>query len=105
MAVGEIVEPCGRCDNCLSSRRPRDWSEQASLLLAALADRSGRDLRGLAEELASLHAPDEDRWGWLARRLVQEELVSESDDGAQRLWLGSVGRGYLRSPWPLRWVA
>jgi ATP-dependent DNA helicase RecQ len=105
LAVGEVVEPCGRCDNCLGSCRPRDWSEQASLLLAALAERSGRDLRSLAEELAGLHGPDEDRWGWLARRLVQEDLVSESDDGAQRLWLRSVGRSYLRAPWPLRWIA
>ena len=34
----------------------------------------------------------EQRWGWLTRRLVQEELISESDDGSQRLWLRSAGR-------------
>jgi len=36
---------------------------------------------------------------------VQEELISESDDGAQRLFLRPVGRSYLRDPWPLRWSA
>ena len=41
----------------------------------------------------------------LARRLVQEELLGESDDGAQRLWLRSSGRRWLRSPWPLHWPA
>jgi ATP-dependent DNA helicase RecQ len=41
----------------------------------------------------------------LVRRLVQEDLLSESDDGSQRLWLKPAGRRYLRQPWPLRWVA
>jgi hypothetical protein len=38
---------------------------------------------------------------WLARRLVQEELISESDDGSQRLWLRQAGRRYLQQPWPI----
>jgi ATP-dependent DNA helicase RecQ len=60
----------------------------------------------LVEELSTGHGPaGEEPWGWLARRLVQEELISESDDGAQRLWLRSTGRHYLRAPWPLRWAA
>jgi ATP-dependent DNA helicase RecQ len=65
----------------------------------------GRELRSLAQELAEGSGPGEERWGWLARRLVQEELISESDDGVQRLWLRSTGRHYLRSPWPLHWAA
>jgi ATP-dependent DNA helicase RecQ len=105
LAVGELVPPCGRCDNCLAAPERRDWSGQAARLLEALEERSGRDLRSLAEELRSRHGSEEDRWSWLARRLVQEELVSESDDGAQRLWLRSSGRHYLRSPWPLHWAA
>ena len=44
-------------------------------------------------------------FGWLARRLVQEELIAESNDGAQRLYLRSSGRSYLRRPWPLTWAA
>ncbi|MFM7312212.1 MAG: RecQ family ATP-dependent DNA helicase, partial [Cyanobium sp.] len=105
LAVGELVPPCGRCDRCLSSAPRRDWSEQAALLLAALEERSGRDLRRLAEDLSAAQGRDGERWGWLARRLVQEELISESDDGAQRLWLRPTGRHYLQQPWPLRWVA
>jgi ATP-dependent DNA helicase RecQ len=105
LVVGELVPPCGRCDNCLAAPERRDWSGQAAHLLEALEERSGRDLRSLAEEMRSRHGSEEERWSWLARRLVQEELVSESDDGAQRLWLRSSGRHYLRSPWPLHWAA
>ncbi len=105
LAVGEIAPPCGRCDRCRSSPRPRDWSEQAGVLLTLLQERGGRDLRGLAGDLAGRHDSDEERWAWLARRLVQEELLGESDDGAQRLWLRASGRHWLRSPWPLHWAA
>jgi len=105
LAVGELAPPCGRCDNCVTSPYQRDWTEQASLVLAALEDGSGRDLKVLAQDLAQAHGSAEERWAWLARRLVQEELISESDDGGQRLWLRPVGRSYLRSPWPLRWSA
>ena len=75
------------------------------LLLSRLEERSGRDLRGLAEDLDGSGEIDQQRWAWLARRLVQEELLSESDDGAQRLWLRSTGRRWLRTPWPLHWAA
>jgi ATP-dependent DNA helicase RecQ len=105
LVVGELAAPCGRCDNCRAQHRRRDWSDQAAVVLTALEERSGRDLRSLAEDLAGAHGSDEQRWGWLARRLVQEALVSESDDGAQRLWLRETGRHYLRSPWPLHWAA
>jgi ATP-dependent DNA helicase RecQ len=63
-----------------------------------------RDLRLLAEDLAG-RWPGDERWAWLARRLVQEELIGESDDGAQRLYLRDSGRRYLRQPWPLHWAA
>jgi ATP-dependent DNA helicase RecQ len=105
LAVGELVPACGRCDGCAGSAQPLDWSEQAAQVLAALERRDGVDLRRLADELATLHGSDEERWGWLVRRLVQEELISESDDGSQRLWLRGAGRHYLRRPWPLRWCA
>lgn len=105
LAVGELSPPCGRCDNCLSAPSANDWAHQAAVLLSALEDRSGRDLRSLAEDLAGAHGNEEPRWAWLARRLVQEELISESDDGTQRLYLRPVGRSYLRDPWPLRWSA
>jgi len=104
-SVGELAPPCGRCDCCMGTAPNADWSDQVALLLEALAERSGRDLRTLAADLAASHGSAEERWAWLARRLVQEELLRESDDGAQRLWLRSSGQSYLRRPWPLRWAA
>lgn len=110
LAVGELAVVCGRCDNCQSPRRRRDWSVAALTALEALDVRPGRDLRSLAEELAGAAAAElrqdqEASWGWLLRRLVQEELLSESDDGAQRLYLRASGRRYCRQPWPLHWAA
>ncbi|MFM7085714.1 MAG: RecQ family ATP-dependent DNA helicase [Cyanobium sp.] len=104
LAVGEVVVPCGRCDRCRSPGQRRDWSQRAALVLKALQERAGRDLRSLCEELSHTHGSDERQWGWLVRRLVQEELLQESDDGTQRLWLGPGGAPYLRRPWPLRWA-
>ncbi|MFO8238101.1 MAG: RecQ family ATP-dependent DNA helicase [Prochlorococcaceae cyanobacterium] len=109
LAMGEVVPPCGRCDRCRERRlgaAPRqDWSEQACQLLELLGERRGRVLRSVVEELARADGSDESRWAWLARRLVEEELVSESDDGAQRLYLRPTGQCYLRQPWPLHWAA
>jgi ATP-dependent DNA helicase RecQ len=107
LAVGELAPPCGRCDNCLAApaRRRRDWSPLATRVLEALAQHDGLELRVLARELEALDPASEARWGWLARRLVQEELIAESDDGAQRLYLRATGRHYLRRPWPLTWAA
>ncbi|MEA5473400.1 ATP-dependent DNA helicase RecQ [Synechococcus sp. CCY9201] len=104
MAVGEISHPCGRCDNCLEKPSRQDWSEPAVRLLGALQERRGRDLRSLVEDLAEAHGEPEDRWAWLVRRLVQEELIHESDDGSQRLWLRVSGEHFLREPWPLPWA-
>jgi len=105
------VPPCGRCDRCQSRGVPIDWSAQAAQVLTLLQERRGLDLPRLADDLAD-HSGAEDtaaaegeRWGWLARRLVQEELISESDDGSQRLWIREAGRRYLEEPWPLRWAA
>ena len=105
LAVGELVQPCGRCDTCVTaSRASRDWSAPAGLILEALKVRCGCDLRCLAEALVAAHGSEQEHWRWLVRRLVQEELIGESDDGSQRLWLRSAGRRWLVSPWPLHWV-
>jgi ATP-dependent DNA helicase RecQ len=86
-----------------------DWSQQAAAVLALLEQLSGLDLRSLAEELAGELAEadgdGEERWRWLARRLVQEDLLSESDDGSQRLWLKPAGRRFLQQPWSLKLAA
>ena len=105
LTVGELVPPCGRCDRCLQQPRLVDWSEQVSQVLAALEQRSGVDLRSLGEELAAAEGEGGDRWRWLARRLVQEDLIAESDDGSQRLWLRPAGRRFLQQPWTLRLAA
>lgn len=105
LAVGELVDPCGRCDRCVALPKRRDWTPQVETLLTHLADQNGTDIRRLGEHLA-LHEPGrQDRWTWLARRLVQEELIQESNDGAQRLYLRDSGRRYLDSPWPLDYAA
>jgi ATP-dependent DNA helicase RecQ len=105
LAVGELAPHCHRCDNCRGHPAAVDWSEPAARVLAALAGGRGRDLRQLVEGLANDHGHNQETWGWLARRLVQEDLIRESDDGRQQLWLGALGESYLRSPWPLRWSA
>jgi len=105
LAVGELVPPCGRCDRCQGALHWRDWSEEAAQVLEALDQRGGVDLRNLGDDLAKSEGDDVDRWRWLARRLVQEDLISESDDGSQRLWLRPAGRRFLRQPWALRLAA
>ncbi|NDG23305.1 MAG: ATP-dependent DNA helicase RecQ [Synechococcaceae bacterium WBB_10_009] len=109
LLVGELVPPCGRCDRCLAQPALVDWSPQAAAVLALLEQRSGLDLRSLAEELAGELAGADgeggERWRWLARRLVQEDLLSESDDGSQRLWLKPAGRRFLQQPWSLKLAA
>jgi ATP-dependent DNA helicase RecQ len=78
---------------------------QVQTLLTHLAEQEGMDLRRLGEHLA-LHEPGRgDRWTWLARRLVQEELIRESNDGAQRLYLRDSARSFLKTPWPLDYAA
>jgi ATP-dependent DNA helicase RecQ len=76
-----------------------------SLVLEMLESGKNRDLRALADQLATASDMEAERWAWLVRRLVQEEMLSESDDGAQRLWLKPVAEHYLRNPWPLHWAA
>jgi len=105
LAVGELVDPCGRCDRCSAAPKRRDWSPQAQTLLSHLEDLDGTDMRRLGEHLALHEAGRGDRWTWLARRLVQEELIRESNDGIQRLHLRESGRRFLDEPWPLDFAA
>jgi ATP-dependent DNA helicase RecQ len=102
-AVGEVVEPCGRCDGCRSSKATQDWSLQAAALLEALQVKGGQTLKSLVEQLAGEKDGEPEVWSWLGRRLVQEDLIGESDDGFQRQWIRSSGLHFLRSPWPLHW--
>ena len=105
LAVGELVDPCGRCDRCSAAPKRRDWSPQAQTLLSHLEELDGTDMRRLGEHLALHETGRGDRWTWLARRLVQEELIRESNDGIQRLHLRDSGRRFLDEPWPLDFAA
>ena len=104
LSVGELTSPCGRCDRCLADLRAKDWSNRAQELLEVIDAGQGADIRSLTERLRKLDGSEE-RWGWLARRLVQEELIRESNDGAQRLSLRDSGRQFLHAPWPLHYAA
>ena len=70
-----------------------------------LQDQDGTDMRRLGEYLALNESGRGDRWTWLARRLVQEELISERNDRIQRLYLRESGRRFLDAPWPLDYAA
>ncbi len=104
LAVGELTLPCGRCDRCKSAYHYQDWSEKAFALLSALKDNKGVAITNLVKSLSNEGSKDVERWGWLARRLVQEELIRESNDGAQRLSLCESGRYFLEEPWELTYV-
>ena len=104
LSVGELVPPCGRCDRCLSQAPRLDWSDEAKAVLECLAQEHGTDARSLSDRL-NLEEGRAPHWGWLTRRLVQEELIHESDDGSQRLYLKDSGRRFLRQPWPLHYAA
>ncbi len=104
-AIGEISPPCGRCDRCKATLKHQDWSNQAVVLLSELEERKDIDLRSLVESLSTRIDYKEQRWGWLARRLIQEELIKESNDGFQRLYLQESGRSFRRNPWPLFYAA
>ncbi len=103
-AVGEVGGACGRCDRCVRRDPARDWSEEAVRVLGALREQKGQSSKGLADQLADRYGGEADQWRWLSRRLVQEHLIAESDDGIQRLWLKPSGAHFLRTPWPLHWA-
>jgi len=73
-------------------------------LLVSLHDNQGVAIHSLVENLSKEVDKGEERWGWLARRLVQEELIRESNDGSQKLFLCESGRYFLKEPWPLKYA-
>ncbi|QEY32097.1 ATP-dependent DNA helicase RecQ [Synechococcus sp. RSCCF101] len=102
LSVGEVVDPCGRCDRCLRPPAASDCSDGVRLILEQLPEAGSADGRRLCQELQRSRAEQDLQWDWLVRRLVEEGLVGESEDGGRRLWLTAPGRHYLRSPWRLR---
>ncbi len=105
LVVGEVVAPCGECDKCVKNYSVKDWSEQALSVLIEIDQKKGIDINKLKESLESSKGFNRERWGWLARRLVHEELISETNNGNQLLFLRESGRNFIKSPWPLYYAA
>ncbi len=105
LAVGELVAPCGRCDRCKDSSPLKDWSKSALKILEELDSGEELDLQSLIGTVSNNRTHKEGKWGWLARRLVQEELIKESSEDPSRFVIRENGRRFLRRPWPLTYVA
>ena len=103
LAIGEFVSPCGRCDRCQKSFVVEDCTQKASILMEAVKENQGLDIKKLVEKLTLDNQKKETSWGWLARRLIREELLRESNDGKQGLSLDENGIRYLDNPWPLHY--
>ncbi len=99
--IGEISQPCGRCDRCLNLPLAKDCSEEAFALLSELRVGRGLGLSSLSASLKTKNTHSKEEWGWLARRLVQEDLIGEINDGSQHFYLKDGGHSFLLSPWPL----
>ena len=74
------------------------------ILLSELEDNKGISFRNLINKLSKMEGRKKERWGWLTRRLVDEELIRESNDGNQNLYLLDSGRCFKREPWPLLYI-
>ncbi len=100
-AIGEVVSPCGNCDRCLHPPPCIDWSPQAIEILVELNRSNGIRITALITKLSSKTSGIVEDLSWLIRRLVQEDLISESDDGLQILYISNLGRSFLYKPWNL----
>ncbi len=103
LALGEVVPPCGRCDRCKQKAMRYDFSSQAFLLLSAISKSKGLKINQLLKMMNKEKNIPLKSWGWLIRRLVQEELLRESNDGFQRLFIQDSGLRFLDEPWPLKY--
>ncbi|HEX4895918.1 MAG TPA: DNA helicase RecQ [Solimonas sp.] len=116
---GEAFERCGHCDNCRSPRALQDWTEAAQQFLSCIARLAQRRqrygaatvieiLRGSQSEklLASGHdtlsvygigkGRSVDEWRVLARTLLHQGLVAETQDGYPVLSLNAASWEVLR---------
>jgi ATP-dependent DNA helicase RecQ len=117
---GEVLSaPCYACDNCLEPRATADWTIQAQQFLSCIARLAQRHerfgagylieiLRGAQTErirgrghaslsvygIGKMHSVDE--WRNLARALLHQGLMSESQDGYSVLSVNDAGREILR---------
>ncbi len=103
LAIGEIASPCGQCDRCRKSSSLKNCSGKALILLRQIKINEGINISRLIQTLDYKKEVTSNSWGWLARRLIKEDLVGESIDGSQKLYLKKNGIRYLRDPWPLHY--
>ena len=72
-------------------------------MLSELKDSDWMQFSKLLNNLSSKVGTGEN-WGWLVRRLVEDNLVRESNDGLQMVHISNVGLCFLQSPWTLDYV-
>ena len=105
LSIGELSNPCGHCDRCSSFySQYKDWSNQASYILSELRNDPGINVTKLVAHLSKRNKLSKAKLNWLVRRLVQEQLIKETNDGSQRLFLNNSGNRFLDQPWPLNYI-
>ena len=117
---GEHFEPpCGACDNCLAPRPMQDWSLEAQQFLSCVARLAQRGSRfGAAYVIDLLRGAEsqkiidrghqqlstygigkqrsQDEWRLLARTLLHQGLIDETNDGYPVLLLNAASRDVLK---------
>lgn len=115
---------CGECDNCRFPKPKQDWTVEAQKFLSCVA-RTGQRfgsryivdvLRGSTREKVTNNGHEKlstfgigldksiKEWQHLARSLIQQNLVNESDDGYGILSLNTLSWAVLKGQHPV-WVA
>jgi ATP-dependent DNA helicase RecQ len=118
--LGESYEgPCGNCDNCISPRTLEDWTLEARQFLSCIARLAQRGERfGAAHVIDILRGARSERllarghetlsvygigkrrsiaeWRTLARTLLHQTLIEETQDGYPVLLLNAESRRVLR---------
>ncbi|AFY61844.1 DNA helicase RecQ [Synechococcus sp. PCC 6312] len=107
---------CGQCDNCRFPKPKQDWTIEAQKFLSCVARTNERFgirhivdiLRGSTQDKVIKYGHDKlstfgigldksiKEWQHLARSLVQQNLVNESDDGYGILTLNTLSWAVLR---------
>ena len=127
--LGEpFAAPCGACDNCCQPRTMQDWSMEARQFLSCIARLAQRGQRfGAAQIIDILRGARSDRvlsrghdtlsvygigkqrsvdeWRNLARALLHQGLIEETQDGYPVLSLNAQSGQVLREELPVHMAA
>jgi ATP-dependent DNA helicase RecQ len=121
----DFAVPCGACDNCCEPRAMRDWSTEARQFMSCIARLAQRGQRfGAAHVIDILRGARSERllsrghdtlsvygigkqrsveeWRGVARALIHQGLVAESQDGYPVLSLNSQSGQVLREELAVR---